>query len=162
MNRHYDTEFFADLVARIRSMFPDAAITTDIMVGFAGETEQEFCESVEFLKKIGFAKAHVFAYSRRKGTVAYGLPDQITRAEKSRRSRIMLAAAAECEQEFVKQQIGKQTEVLFETCENGIAEGYTSNYLRVCTESDEILEGQIKKIKLTASKGDSAFGEIVE
>ena len=161
MNRHYDSAFYADLVERIRKMFPDAAITTDIMVGFAGETEQEFEQSVAFLKKIGFSKAHVFAYSRRKGTVAYSLPGQITRAEKSERSKIMLAAAAECETAFLKSQAGKLHEVLFEVCENGVAEGYTANYLRVCVNTTENLEGKIKKVKIVSTKGEIAFGEIV-
>jgi hypothetical protein len=83
MNRHYDTAFYRDLVKRIRNMFENAAITTDIMVGFAGETNVEFEESVEFLKEISFAKSHVFAYSRRKGTVAHGLPNQIEKKEKA-------------------------------------------------------------------------------
>lgn len=162
MNRHYDSAFYADLVERIRRMFPDAAITTDIMVGFAGETEQEFEQSVDFLKKIGFSKAHVFAYSRRKGTVAYNLPNQITRAEKSRRSKIMLSAAAQCEAEFIKNQTGKITDVLFETYENGVCEGYTPNYLRVCVNTNENIEGQIKKVKIISAKGELAFGEIID
>jgi len=161
MNRHYDSAFYADLVERIRNMFPTAAITTDIMVGFAGETEDEFCESVEFLKKIGFAKAHVFSYSRRKGTVAYGLPDQVTRAEKARRSRIMLAAAAQSEKQFLKEQVGKTVSVLFETYKDGKAEGYTCNYSRVFVNTQENIEGKIRNVKITSVKQDIAFGELV-
>lgn len=162
MNRHYDSEFYRNLVSRIRNMFPDAAITTDIMVGFAGETEEEFSESVEFLKEIGFSKAHVFAYSRRDGTVAYGLPNQITRAEKSRRSKIMLNAAQESEKLFLKSQIGKVREVLFETAEGDLNFGYTENYLRVSLKSKKSLTGQILKVKILSLNGDCLEGEYIE
>ncbi len=160
MNRHYDTAFYADLVKRIRQMFPDATITTDIMVGFAGETEEEFLESVEFLKKIEFAKAHVFAYSRRKGTVADRLPNQITRAEKSRRSRIMIEAASQCEEKILSEQIGKTLEVLFETTENGKAFGYTKNYLRVAVKTDKTLDGKTANVKILSVKKDYCVGEL--
>ncbi len=160
MNRHYDTLFYTDLVERIRKMFPTAAITTDIMVGFAGETEEEFAESVEYLKFIGFAKAHVFAYSRRSGTVAHGLPNQISRAEKSRRSRIMCAAAAECEAEFYKNQVGTTQKVLFETIENGSAVGYTENYSRVAVETDESLSGEIKEVNIISATKDGLIGKL--
>ena len=160
MNRHYDTAFYTDLVNRIRKMFPTAAITTDIMVGFAGETEEEFLESVEYLKFIGFAKAHVFAYSRRKGTVAYGFPEQVTRAEKSRRSRIMCEAAAFSEAEFLKNQVGTTQKVLFETYEDGKAIGYTENYSRVFVSSPEDLNGQIKEVNIISSFNDYLVGII--
>ncbi len=160
MNRHYDTAFYTDLVERIRKMFPTAAITTDIMVGFAGETEEEFLESVEYLKFIGFAKAHVFAYSRRSGTVAYGLPHQISRAEKSRRSRIMCAAAAECEAEFYKKQVGTTQNVLFETIENGRAVGYTENYLRVAVETDQKLGGETKEVYIISTTKECLMGKL--
>ncbi|MBR4973127.1 MAG: radical SAM protein, partial [Clostridia bacterium] len=160
MNRHYDTAFYADLVKRIRQMFPDAIITTDIMVGFAGETEEEFLQSVEFLRKIEFAKAHVFAYSRRKGTVADRLPNQITRAEKSRRSRIMIEAASRCEEKILCQQIGKTLEVLFETTEDGKAFGYTKNYLRVAVKTDKILDGETANVKILSVEKDYCVGEL--
>ena len=161
MNRHYDTAFYTDLVRRIRKMFPSAAITTDIMVGFAGETEEEFRESVDYLKAIGFAKAHVFAYSRRKGTVAYGLPEQVTKAEKSRRSRIMCEAAAECEAESLKTMVGSTQKVLFETYENGKAFGYTENYSRVFVSSPGDLNGKIKEVNIISSTADCLAGELL-
>ena len=77
MNRHYDRAFFSDLVGRIRNNFENASITTDIMVGFPGETEEDFIDSRDFLLEIGFARSHVFAYSKRSGTVAAGLPSQV-------------------------------------------------------------------------------------
>jgi len=161
MNRHYDTAFYSDLVERIRKMFPDSAITTDIMVGFAGESCEDFQESVEYLKKIGFAKSHVFAYSRRKGTVAYGLPDQITNAVKSVRSKEMMSAAAGCEQEFLESQLGKVFPVLFETADEGIARGYTKNYTFVEVESKKSLTGKILDVKIVSAEKDFCKGVIV-
>ncbi len=137
MNRHYDTAFYRNLVSRIRAVFEDASVTTDVMVGFAGETEEEFSKSLAFVKEIGFAKTHVFAYSRRRGTVAYGLPGQITRAEKAERSRRMIETALSCEEEF-----------------------YTANYSRVRVKSDESLGGKILPVKITASEKEYCIGQI--
>lgn len=160
MNRHYNTAFYTDLVERIRKMFPDSAITTDIMVGFAGETDEDFTQSLEFLKKTGFAKSHVFAYSRRKGTIAYGLPNQISKTEKSRRSRLMLEAAAECERIFLNSQVGLVLPVLFETNENGFWIGYTPNYTPVKVKNKNIKSGEILKVKIISSENDYCVGKI--
>lgn len=162
MNRKYDTAFYRDLVLRIRKMFPDAAITTDIMVGFAGETEKDFYESLAFLEEIGFAKAHIFAYSRRKGTVAYNLPEQVTKAEKSRRSRLLSEAASRSENAFLSALIGKTCEVLFETNENGFAMGYTKNYSRVKVKTDAFLSGKIKKVYIKSAENGIAEGILTD
>ena len=158
MNRHYDSAFYYDLVERIRKIFPDAAISTDIMVGFPGETDEEFNQSISFLKKVGFAKTHVFAYSRRQGTIADKMTDQITKAVKSQRSRQMIAAATKCEEEFLQGLVGKTLSVLFETEENGQYLGYTPNYARVAVESDEVLSSKLKNVKITAVDGDLCKG----
>ena len=160
MNRHYDTAFYRDLVSRIRAVFEDASVTTDVMVGFAGETEEEFSKSLAFVKEIGFAKTHVFAYSRRRGTVAYGLPAQITRAEKAERSRRMIETALACEEEFLKGLVGKTEYVLFETAEKGFAEGYTPNYSRVRVKSDEPHTGEILPVKIVSAEKECCIGEI--
>lgn len=161
MNRHYDTAFYTELVCRIRNMFENASVTTDIMVGFAGETEEDFTQSLEYLKSIGFAKAHVFAYSRRSGTVAYGLPEQVENAEKARRSRLMTEAAENSENEFLSTQTGKIFPVLFETSENGIYWGYTPNYSRVYAESSEPLGGKIREVKIISAENGCCHGELV-
>ena len=161
MNRHYDTAFYRDLVNRIRKTFEDSSITTDIMVGFAGETEEEFSQSLAFAKEIGFAKAHIFAYSRRSGTMAYNMPNQITRSEKSRRSREMINTTLQSEYGFIDSYLNKTVEVLFETDENGFAVGYTKNYLRVKVKSDSAHTGEILKVKITDRYGDCAVGQFV-
>lgn len=161
MNRHYDTSFYRDLVTRIRKSFSDAAITTDIMVGFAGETEEEFQESLSFAKEIGFAKAHIFAYSRRAGTVAYGLPNQISRAEKARRSRLMSEATLKTEGEFLNSLLGRVFPVLFETAQDGFAEGYTANYSRVRVKSDNPHTGEILNVKIVSAENEYCVGELI-
>jgi len=161
MNRHYDSAFYYDLVTRIRNIFPDAAISTDIMVGFAGETEEEFSQSMAFLKKVGFSKTHVFSYSRRAGTVADKMPNQVTNAVKAERSRKMIASAEECEKQFLDSLKGKTFPVLFETFEEGKNLGYTPNYARVCVNTDTDLSGSIINIKITETEKDLCFGEII-
>ncbi len=156
MNRHYDTAFYRDLVKRIRKAFPNAAITTDIMVGFAGETEEEFSESLEFAKEIGFAKAHIFAYSRREGTVAYGLQNQVSNKDKSDRSKRMIEVTLSTEYDFLEKYIGETVNVLFET-EN---EGYTENYCRVKAENAKVNAGEFLKVRIISREKDILIGEI--
>lgn len=148
MNRHYDSDFYFDLITRIRSQFSNPSITTDIMVGFAGETIQEFEESLSFAKKVCFAKTHVFAYSRRKGTFADKLPNQIENSEKEKRSKIMIEQMSLCEKSFLKSQLNKECEVLFETYEKGYAYGYTPNYCRVKLECEALPEEKIINVYL--------------
>ncbi len=159
MNRHYDTAFYRDLVNRIRSVFDNPSITTDIMVGFAGETEEDFNKSVEFLYDIGFAKAHVFAYSRRKGTPAYSYDNQITNAVKAERSKKMITAAEDCEKQFLQTQIGKTLSVLFETFDGIYAYGYTKNYCRVKLKSNTTLENQLITVKITDLDGETLIAK---
>lgn len=161
MNRHYDTAFYEDLVTRIRRIFKDAAITTDIMVGFAGETEDEFNASLEFAKRIAFARAHIFAYSRRSGTVAAELKPQISNADKQKRSQLMAEITRKTEVDFLKGQIGNVCPVLFEKYENGKSEGYTPNYTRVLVDTETDISGKILNVLLESAEGDHCIGKIV-
>lgn len=160
MNRHYDSAFFADLVGRIRARLPDSAITTDIMVGFPGETAEEFEQSLAFVRQIGFARCHVFAYSPRPGTPAAAMPAQIDGAVKQERSRRMIAAAAQCEQDFLRTRIGKQEKVLFETYEKGVNQGYTANYTLVQAAGAD-LHGRLVPVRLTGVLRDGMIGEVL-
>lgn len=162
MNRHYDSEFYYDLVSRIRDIFPDASITTDIMVGFAGETEEEFSESISFVKKVKFARAHIFSYSRREGTVAAALKSQVQKKDKERRSKEMIKITKITESEFLNSQIGSVYPVLFENCLNGIAEGYTPNYSRVQVKSDVIKNGEISNVLITDTVDDYCIGKLTK
>lgn len=160
MNRHYDSAFYRDLIKRIRATFPDCSITTDIMVGFAGETDEEFAESLAFAKEIGFAKSHIFAYSRRKGTAADKLGGHMQNAVKRQRSHILAKACEQSEQNFLKNQLGKVFTVLFETEENGFVYGYTPNYTRVKVKGGAELCGKIVDTKLLSICDDCIIGEI--
>ncbi len=161
MNRHYDTAFYRDLVNRIRAKFENPSITTDIMVGFPAESEEDFQKSVRFLEEIGFARSHVFAYSKRSGTVAANLPNQVVEAEKSRRARIMAEAAKKAEKTFLETQIGLTETVLFEQESDGYFEGYTKNYTRVKVKSEKPLGGKLAKVRLLSSEDDFCIGEII-
>lgn len=160
MNRRYDTAFYYDLVTRIRSAFKNAAITTDIMVGFAGETEQEFRESLAFAKKVKFASAHIFSYSRRRGTVAYNLPNQVTNAEKECRSREMIAATKASSEEFLAMQKGTSAQVLVERKADGFYTGYTENYTPVKILSNTDICGKTVNVKIISADKDYCIGEI--
>lgn len=148
MNRPYDVAAYRALVERIRARFPDCGLTTDVMVGFAGESRADFEESLAFVEEMGFARVHVFAYSRRAGTMAYGMPNQIPRAEKEARSRAMQTAAERSAARFRAALLGTRQEVLFETAADGVAEGYTRSYVRVRTPGDERLCGEIRTVRL--------------
>ncbi len=161
MNRHYTAKFYENLVSRIRSTFPNASITTDIMVGFNGETEQEFNKSLDFAKKIGFAKTHIFAYSERAGTAALKLSGKCQKVEKARRAAEMARVSEESQANFLKSMLGKTDEVLFETYKNGVLEGYTPNYTRIKAEGVKELSGKIKTVSLQTVDQDFIIGKIL-
>ena len=162
MNRHYTTAEYRQIVGDLRKAFPNCAVTTDIMVGFAGETEEEFEKSLAFAKEIAFAKVHVFAYSRRPGTRAYDMPGQVPNREKERRSREMIAATLETQRAFFAAQTGRVEEVLFEQeRDRNVYEGYTRNYTPVRVASAAPLQGQIRQVRLTQALEDFCLGELV-
>ena len=161
MNRHYDAQFYRDLVYRIRQKFDNPSITTDIMVGFPGETDEDFNDSLSFAKEIGFARIHVFPYSRRKGTKAYDMDNQIPKSVKEKRSKQMIEMGNLCEAEFCSSQIGLVSSVLFEQHENGECEGYSPNYTRIKVKTDTDLSGGIINVKITSSKKNFCFGELI-
>lgn len=140
MNRHYTTGEFYSLVCKIREVFPNPSITTDVMCGFAGETDEEFEKSLEFIKKVGFAKTHCFIYSRRKGTRAYDMPGQVKPEIASERMARLMSATDNSEKDFFRSQVGTTASVLIERpCGDGFFEGYSENYTPVH------IRGQFKK-----------------
>lgn len=161
MNRHYTAAEYRELVEKLRCRIPGCAITTDVMVGFPGETEADFEDSLAFVEEIGFAKAHVFAYSRRPGTVASRMEGQIPQKEKERRSRLMMQAAAKSRSAFLDSQTGGCFPVLFETGRQDVYEGYTVNYTPVRVKSAAPLQGQIRLVRIDGNDGDSCFGKCV-
>lgn len=163
MKRKYDTALFSDVVKNIRKYIPDSAITTDIMVGFPGETEEEFETSVQFLKDICFAEAHVFAYSNRKGTVADKLKNQVNRKDKNQRAKKMADAAKLCREKFLSGFIGKKVTVLAERqVEDGIYEGHTSNYIKVHVPSLTDIAKKFVDVEITRISDDYVEGRICD
>ncbi len=161
MNRHYTTAQYRQIVADLRGAFPNCAVTTDIMVGFAGETEEEFAASLAFAREMAFARVHVFAYSRRPGTRAYDAPGQVSNAVKEARSRTMIAATEATRLAFCQAQAGRVEEVLFEEpAGEGWYRGYTPNYTPVRVRAPKDLQGLILPVRLLEADVQGLLGEI--
>ena len=156
MNRRYDTEDYTERVRLLRKYFPDMSLTTDIITGFPGETEEEFEETCLFARKMAFAKIHVFPYSEREGTAAAAMPQMDMSVRKARAAKL-ISISDELSAEFAAGMTGKTAEVLVETVSDGIPEGYTANYVRTkITEGadvSEIRSGDIVKGVISGSDG---------
>lgn len=162
MNRRYTADEYAMACQRLRDKFDDVAITTDIIVGFPGESDEDFNECCEFAHRVKLAKIHVFPYSPKKGTPAAVMPNQISPDVKNKRSKIMLDISSELNAEFMSKYIGKEVEVLFETTDkDGYFEGHTSNYIKVLVKTDEDLKNQLRTVKLTQIKcEETMYGDL--
>jgi len=162
MNRHYDTAEYARIVRDIRAAFDNPAITTDIMVGFAGETDEDHRASLAFAEEIGFAKVHVFAYSRRAGTAAARRPEQVPEPVKDVRSREMIALTDRVRDEFLLSQIGRVEDVLLETTKTPFGyEGFTMNYTPVAVDCPPEKCGTVVRVRINAVLDGRCLGEIV-
>ncbi len=162
MNRKYTTAQYYKIVEGLRRHFPDAAITTDIMVGFAGETDAEFEETCRFAEKVSFARAHIFQYSVREGTPAADFPNQVDPKTKEKRSKIIADICEKSRLDFMQRFIGETAEVLFEQpVKDGYFEGKTSNYQNVHVKTTEDLSGKYRMVKLIAVRGDAFIGEFI-
>ena len=143
MNRKYTTKEFKQVTEMLRRYFKDVNLTTDIIVGFPGETDEEFKKTYNFLKEIKFYKMHVFKYSSREGTLASKMPNQVDGVKKEERSKKLIELSNKNQEEINKSYQGKQLEVLFEEQKNGIWTGYTTNYIKVSYKSDKELENKL-------------------
>ena len=137
MNRKYTTQIYRDAVATLRKYYPKASFTTDVIVGFPGETDEEFAKTYEFLKEIDFYRLHVFKYSPRRGTVAEKMPNQIDGNEKEERSNKLIELSNSTENKHNQSYIGKTVKVLFEEFEDGFFKGHTTNYMMVKVAGEE-------------------------
>ena len=160
MNRKYDTARYLESVRLLHRYFPGCAITTDLIVGFPGETEQEFSQSVSFLQTCELAAVHVFPYSRRKGTPAASMPDQIEKAEKERRAAVAGETAAALHRAYLARQLGTEHDVLFEQTEKGYSTGHTMNYVKVYCDAEN-LRNEIRRVRITALFEDGVLAEPV-
>ncbi len=161
MNRHYTAAEYAKIVSDIRRIFKNPSVTTDVMVGFCGETDEEFTRSVEFVKETGFAKVHVFPYSRRPGTAADRSNGHLSNEIKKQRSEIMLEAAEKSRRYFLETQVGRIERVLLETRRKDEKfEGYTPNYTPVSVDADESLVNTVVNVEITGTDGDICAGRL--
>ena len=147
MNRRYTTEQFQEITKLLRKTFKDCILTTDIIVGFPGETDEEFNKTYSFLEQIKFYKMHVFKYSPRKGTKAAMMPNQIEGNKKEERSRKLISLSNKNQKEYNQSYIGKELEILFEEEKNGIYQGHTKNYILAHYKTTQNLENKMIKLK---------------
>ena len=160
MNRHYTAEEYEHLANKLRETFSDATITTDVLVGFPTETEEDFNTTVEFVKRVSFEKVHVFPYSVREGTRAAKM-EQLTKAVKENRASRLSAITDKIREDFLKKQIGKTVEVLFETEKDGFCEGYTKNYTPVRVNTTSVCKGEFLTVEIIEAEKDYCIGKFV-
>lgn len=162
MNRHYTTDEFYEVVEGLRDAFPECAITTDIMVGFQGETDDEFNKTLEFVNKVRFTEAHVFQYSQRRGTPAAKRPNQVPPQIKDERSKIIIDVTDRTRDEFLHNYVGRKTEVLFEArAKDNYYEGKTANYLTVHVPCEKEISGEFLTARILSVKDGILYGELV-
>ena len=162
MNRHYTREDVFEIVENIKKYFDSPAFTCDIIVGFPGETYEEFENTIDGAKKIGFYEVHAFKYSKRKWTVAARMENQVDGNVAQQRSENLISLANKLKQDYMKSQIGKETRILVEEQNGNIAQGYTKNYIMVKVESNINLVGKEVLVKLNDINEDETMnGEII-
>ena len=160
MHRHYDTARYLQSVRLLQQWFPGCAVTTDLIVGFPGETEEEFAESLAFARTCGLAMVHVFPYSRRAGTPAASMPGQLSRAEKADRSARAVAAAAELHREFLTAMCGTEQDVLFEQVEDGWFTGHAPNGMKVYARGED-LHNTVRRVRIEGLQEEGLWGKIL-
>ena len=159
MNRKYTTEEFKEIVQRLRRYYDDVILTTDIIVGFPGETDEDFETTYNYLEEISFYKMHVFPYSPRKGTVAAKMPNQIQGDIKEKRSKRLIELSNENQKKYNQKIIGKDVEVLFEEKnKEGYYKGHTQNYILVEYKTNKELENQIVKVNIKKAEIEYVIG----
>ena len=159
MRRKYDTARYLESLELLRRFFPGCAVTTDMIVGFPGETEEEFRQSLEFIRKCAFAGMHIFPYSRRPGTPAADMPGQLGNDVKEERSRAAIAVARQMNRSYRESLVGTLQEVLFEEEEGAFSTGHARNYIRVWAEGKG-LHNRIRSVRITGLYQDGLLGEI--
>ena len=161
MNRRYTTEQFKEIVRLLRNTYDDVNLTTDVIVGFPGETDEEFNKTYKFLEEIKFYKMHIFKYSPRKGTKAAVMPNQISGDIKEERSRKLIELSDKNEIEYNEYYIGKNVEVLFEEEKDGIFKGHTQNYIMVYCELNKNLENQVISVQCEKAEQEHILGNFI-
>ena len=161
MKRKYDTARYLESVMLLKNHFPGCAVTTDMIVAFPGETEEEFEESLAFIRKCGFADMHIFPYSRRPGTPADKMPNQHDNATKEERSHAAIAVAAQMSAAYRENLLGSVQEVLFEEVDDGYYTGHAPNYIKVFAKGED-LHNKVRAVRITAVYKEGLLGEILQ
>lgn len=161
MNRRYDKDFYLERINKIKAIRPDIAITTDVIVGFPNETEEDFTETLKFVKEACFAGGHVFPFSSRNGTPAAKMSGQLTKQQKHERCKKLISLFNELEESYYKNHVGKTVLVIPETYQDGYLTGHTDNYLKIKFEGCEDLIGKTMKIKIEEYKDNVLVGKIL-
>ncbi len=159
MRRRYDTAAFRESAQALRAVFPDCALTTDVMSGFPGETDAEHRQSLDFCREMRFARMHVFPYSEREGTAAATMPNPVPRHIREERARELIALGAGMAEDYRRAQLGTVRRVLFEQCAEGVSVGYTPEYMRC--EAPGTVCGQTLPVRMTGLLPEGFSGEIV-
>ena len=159
MRRRYDTAAFRESAQALRAVFPDCALTTDVMSGFPGETDAEHRQSLDICREMRFARMHVFPYSEREGTAAATMPDPVPRHIREERARELIALGAGMAEDYRRAQLGTVRRVLFEQCAEGVSVGYTPEYMRC--EAPGTVCGQTLPVRMTGLLPEGFSGEIV-
>ena len=159
MKRKYDTARYYESVRLLKEYFPDCAVTTDMIVAFPGETEEEFAQSLDFILKCGFADMHIFPYSRRPGTPADKMPGQHNNATKDARSKAAIAVAAKMSDGYRRNLIGTKQAVLFEEMEAGLFVGHAPNYVKVYAEGEN-LHNEVRNVEILDIFRDGVRGKL--
>ena len=161
MNRKYDTARFAQSVDLLRAFFDRPGITTDLIVGFPGEDEAEFAQTLGFLRRCAFSAMHIFPYSRRRGTPAAAMPGQVSNAEKEARAHRASEVAREMTQSWLESWVGQTLDVLFEEEQGGLWQGHAPNYTQVRVSGPD-LHNQVRPVRVTGVEGSALVGELEE
>ena len=161
MKRKYNSKMAMAVIERLRAAIPGVQFTTDVIVGFPGETEENFNETVEFIKKARFLSAHIFQYSKRKGTPAATMPDQVPENIKAERSARLISLQNEITNEILTNEIGNEYDVLFETQSNGFANGHTPSFIEVKVKIDESIEDTVRRVKIVGIENGVCLGTII-
>ena len=163
MHRDYTREGFLDIVRALRAKDPLFGITTDIIAGFPGETEEDFEDTLDMVRRAEFGKVHPFRYSPRKGTKAFSMGDTVTGEVKNRRARELGKAGEEAARRFHEKNLGTVARVLVESIEDGIAQGYSANYIKVRFKADEqTKQGEFRSVRLVEIYNEGCLGEATE
>lgn len=162
MNRKYDNNYYYEKISKIKKIRPDIAITTDVIVGFPKESEEDFLETIEFVKKIGFAGGHVFPFSSRNGTPAAKMDGQLTKTQKHERCKRLIEVFDKLEERYYKERIDRIYKVIPETYSEGYLTGHTDNYIKVIFKGEENLIGKEISVKLTKYENKIMYGSTTD